>query len=166
MIWPGTTASWSHPAALEHQCCLCVGLTRDQASPCLVDGGMPALLAGVLVVSSSRHAWKLVCTNSSASPGNTLWLWLWRMHHFSTTVICHNSFGACVQLRERRPCTTWTLHGWLCLSVSSVAWGVGTEDHDMVVTCALCSADECPVFSPGLCDDLVLQEMDGVGAAL
>lgn len=47
-----------------------------------------------------------------------------------------------------------------------MVWGVGTEDHDTVVTCALCSADECPVFSPGLRDDLVLKGMDGVGAAL
>lgn len=149
---------------LKHQCCVCFWLTRDQASPCLVDAGMPALLAGVLVVSSSRHAWKLGCT--SASPGNLLWLWLRRMHHFSTTVICHSSFRACMQLRGKRPCTAWALHCWLCLSVSSTAWGVDTEDHHVLVTCALCSADECPVLSPGLCNDLVLRGVDGVGTVL
>lgn len=50
--------------------------------------------------------------------------------------------------------------------MSSTAWGVNTEDHHMVVTCALCSADECPVLSPGLCNDLVLQGVNGVGAVL
>lgn len=131
IMWAGTTASWRHTTALKHQCYLCTWLTRVQTSPCLVGAGIPALLAGVLMVSSSRHVWKLDYT--SASPGNMLWLWLWRMYHFSTTAICHYSFGACMQLRGKSLCTAWTLHGWLCLCVSSTAQGVGTEDHHMVV---------------------------------
>lgn len=166
IMWAGTTASWSHTTALKHQCYLCAWLSRVQTSPCSVGAGMPTLPAGVLMVTSSRHAWKLDCTSTSASPGNVLWLWLWRMHHFSTTAICHTSFGACMQLRGKRLCSAWTLQGWLCLCVSSTARGAGTEDHHVVVTCAFCSADECPVFSPGLCNDLVLQGGYGVGAVL
>lgn len=47
-----------------------------------------------------------------------------------------------------------------------VQHGVDTEDHHVLVTCALCSADECPVLSPGLCNDLVLRGVDGVGTVL
>lgn len=115
---------------------------RHASAACLSFGGGVAIADRQ--VSISRHAWELACTGTSASPGNLLWLWLCRMHHFSTSVICCYSFGACEQLRGKRLCTAWALHACPCLSISSSAQG-----HHVVVTCALCAGVECSAFPSG-----------------
>lgn len=77
----------------------CVLLSRQAgrrvSAVCLSFGGGVAIADRQ--VSVSKHTWELVCTSTSASPRNLLWLWLHTIHCFSATAICCYSFGACVQ---------------------------------------------------------------------